>query len=101
MRGSSSNSIMKVLIVDGSKQRRQELVETLGDLTNVTVQGAVADVRTALLAVADASPDVVVTGALLPQGDGTHLTENLRRLEQQRTTVVVAAVSSQEQRDRY
>jgi len=92
---------MKVLIVDGSKQRRQELVESLGDLTNVVVQGAVSDVRSALLAVADASPDVVVTGALLPDGDGTHLIENLRRLEQQRTTVVVAAVSSQEQRDRY
>lgn len=92
---------MKVLIVDGSKQRRQELVESLGDLTNVIVQGAVADVRTALLAVADASPDVVITGALLPDGDGTQLIENLRRLEHQRTTVVVTSVTSPEQRTRY
>ncbi len=92
---------MRVLIVDGSKQRRQVLVETLGELTNVVIQGAVGDVRTALLAVADASPDIVVTGTLLPDGDGTHLIERIRQLRSAPPTVVVTSVTTHAQRDRY
>jgi signal transduction histidine kinase len=90
---------MKILIVDGSKQRRHDLVETLGDLTNVVVQGAVGDVRTALRAIVDASPDVVITGALLPDGDGTHIIERIRRM--QRAPQVVVVTVSDDQRDRY
>jgi signal transduction histidine kinase len=90
---------MRILIVDGSKQRRLDLVESLGELTNVVVQGAVGDVRSALRAIVDASPDVVVTGALLPDGDGTHLIERVHRL--QRAPQVVVVTGSDDQRDRY
>jgi len=90
---------MRILIVDGSKQRRLDLVESLGELTNVVIQGAVSDVRSALRAIVDASPDVVVTGALLPDGDGTHLIERVHRL--QRAPQVVVVTGSDEQRDRY
>jgi signal transduction histidine kinase len=95
----SSNLVMKILIVDGSKRRRLDLVSVLGELTNIVVQGAVGDVRTAMRAVADSNPDVVVTGTLLPDGDGTHLIERIRRLE--RGPSVVVALDSNTQRDRY
>lgn len=90
---------MKVLIVDGSKQQRLDLVEALGELTNVVIQGAVADVRSALQAVADARPDVVVTGVVLRDGEGTQLVERVRELAVVPSIVVVAG--SEEQRARY
>jgi signal transduction histidine kinase len=92
---------MKVLIVDGSKQKRSDLVAVLGELTNVVVQGAVSHVRTAIRAVADASPDVIVTGVVLPDGDGTHLIERVRRMTVPPSIVVVAEPGSEEQRVRY
>lgn len=92
---------MKVLIVDGSKQKRHDLVEALAELTNVVVQGAVSHVRTALSAVADASPDVIVTGVVLPDGEGTHLIERVRRMATPPSIVVVADPGSEEQRERY
>jgi signal transduction histidine kinase len=92
---------MKVLIVDGSKQKRSDLVEALGELTNVVVQGAVSHVRTAIRAVADASPDVIVTGVVLPDGEGTHLIERVRRMTAPPSIVVVADPGSDEQRVRY
>ena len=92
---------MKVLIVDGSKQKRSDLVEALGELTNVVVQGAVSHVRTAIRAVADASPDVIVTGVVLPDGEGTHLIERVRKMTAPPSIVVIAEPGSDEQRLRY
>ena len=60
---------MKVLVVDGSRESRRDTVDALAQLTNVVILGAVANVRTALHALADAPADVVVTGATLPDGD--------------------------------
>lgn len=92
---------MKVLIVDGSKESRRDTVEALTQLTNVVILGAVANARTALHALADAPPDVVVTDAMLPDGDGEHLVERIRRLERSPSIVVVSGEPSDEQRERY
>jgi len=92
---------MKVLIVDGSKTSRRDTVEALTQLTNVVILGAVANVRTALHALADAPPDVVVTEATLPDGVGGHLVERTRGLEGSPSIVVVSADPSEEQRERY
>src|ERR1044071_1545699 len=97
----TNTGCMKVLIVDGSKQKRSFLVEALGELTNVVVQGAVSHVRTAIRAVADANPDVIVTGVVLPDGEGTHLIERVRRMTAPPSIVVVADPGSDEQRMRY
>jgi hypothetical protein len=51
---------MKVLIVDGCKERRRDLTVAISELTNVIVQGAVPDVRSAL--------DALATVALGSQG---------------------------------
>lgn len=89
---------MRILIVDGSKEQRTHLVEVLGEVTNVIIQGAVADMRSALHAVVEASPDVIVTGTALPDGDGAMLIENVRRLAQAPSFVVVAGAASEREK---
>lgn len=92
---------MKVLIVDGSKESRHELVSALGELTNVVIQGAVSHVRSALQAIADASPDVVVTGTTLTDGDGTELIHRLRKMSAMPSIVVVSPTGCGDERKRY
>ena len=94
---------MRILIVDGSREQRQHLVHVLGAVTNVVIQGAVADMRSALSAVAEAQPDVIVTGSALPDGDGAQLIEHVRRLAQTPSFVVVAGAENDNEveRERY
>jgi signal transduction histidine kinase len=94
-------TVMRILIVDGSRERRLELVQILSAVTNVVVSGAVSDMRTALHAVADARPDVIVTGSELPDGDGAELIANVRRLAHTPSIVVVGGAPSDEERERY
>jgi signal transduction histidine kinase len=54
--------MMKILVVDGSKQQRHDIVEALARLEDIAVQGAVPDVRSALPVLAGDTPDVVVVG---------------------------------------
>jgi signal transduction histidine kinase len=100
-RHSRFNGVMKVLVVDGSRDSRRDTVDALAQLTNVIILGAVANVRTALHALADAPADVVVTGAVLPDGDGAQLVERVRRLTRAPSIVVVADAPTEEQRNRY
>jgi signal transduction histidine kinase len=92
---------MRILIVDGSKEQRSHLVEVLGEVTNVVISGAVSDMRSALHAVVEAQPDVIVTGDALPDGDGAQLIENVRKLERAPSFVVLAGTHSEQQRERY
>ncbi len=92
---------MRILIVDGSRDQRLHLVQALVAVTNVVIQGAVPDMRSALEAVVETSPDVIVTGAALPDGDGTQLIESVRRLARTPSFVVVADQESEELRARY
>lgn len=93
--------VMRVLIVDGSKQKRRDLVEMLGDVANVVIQGAVPDLRSALSALVEVSPDVIVTGSWLPDGDGIHLIHRVRRCARLPAIVVVSDATCDEQRERY
>ena len=92
---------MKVLIVDGSREQRLHMVQVLGAVTNVVIQGAVPDMRSALHAVVEASPDVIVTGTALPDGDGAALIENVRALARTPSFVVVAGAECEQLRERY
>jgi signal transduction histidine kinase len=92
---------MKILIAEGSREQRLHLVEVLGEVTNVVIQGAVADMQSALHAVVEAAPDIVVTGTALSDGDGAELIENVRRLAHTPAFVVVAGARCEEQRERY
>ncbi len=51
---------MRVLVVDASRDQRQRIVTSLCELTNVVVVGAVSGVRSALYALAETAPDVLV-----------------------------------------
>lgn len=51
---------MRVLVVDASREQRHRIVLSLCELTNVVVVGAVGGVRSALYALAESAPDVVV-----------------------------------------
>jgi len=51
---------MRVLVVDASREQRQRIVLALCELTNVVVVGAVGGVRSALYALAESAPDVLV-----------------------------------------
>lgn len=92
---------MKILIVDGERNQRQHLVHVLGAVTNVVIQGAVPDMHSALAAVVEASPDVVVTGTALPDGDGAQLIQNVRRLARTPSFVVVTDRAEDGERERY
>jgi signal transduction histidine kinase len=92
---------MRILIVDGAKERRRDLTAVLTELDNVVVQGAVADVRSALQAVAETMPDVVITNVTLPDGDGTYLIERVRALTRTPAVIVLGARAAENQRNHY
>lgn len=77
--------MMKVLVVDREKAERQAIVEALVELDGITVQGAVPDFEGALRAIAECSPDIVVTGT----GLADQLVEAVRRRERSPSIVVV------------
>jgi signal transduction histidine kinase len=56
---------MKLLIVDGSRDERTRLMSAFCDLTNVVVIGAVSRLHTALHAIGQSSPDILVTDVRL------------------------------------
>ncbi len=95
----AAHQVMKILIVDGSRDQRLHLVQVLGAVSNVVILGAVADMRSALHAVVEASPDVIVMGDVLPDGDGAELIASVRRLERSPSFVVIGGASMV--RDRY
>jgi signal transduction histidine kinase len=87
---------MKILVVDGSKDDRKDVVDAFGDLTNFVVQGAVGDLQGALRALERDIPDVVITEAKLPDGSAVDLLAALRRFARQPAVVVFTANGSEE-----
>lgn len=92
---------MRILIVDGAKDRRRDLTLALAELDNVTVQGAVSDVRSAMVALAETSPDVLITHTTLPDGDGTYLLERMRALTRMPSIIVLGAAHAPDERVQY
>jgi CheY-like chemotaxis protein len=93
-------TIMKILVVDGSQEERGRVTAALGELTNVAVHGAAADVAGALRMLASESPDVVVTDVRLPGGDGVFVIEAARRHQPPPAIVVFTDVDCPEERQR-
>ena len=69
----------KVLVVEASKDRRTQIVEALGELTNVSILGAVSDLGVALRALEDAAPTVVVIDPMLLPDEAIALIAEARR----------------------
>ena len=72
--------MMRVLVVEASHDDRRAIVDALLPLEQIAVQGAVADVRSALRAIAQEAPDVVVTGTELADGSGIELIEAAQKV---------------------
>lgn len=85
---------MRVLVVEASHEDRRAIVDALLPLEQIAVQGAVADVRSAMRAIAQESPDVVVTGTELADGSGIELIEAAQRVSRPPRIVVVAPTAT-------
>jgi DNA-binding response OmpR family regulator len=89
----------KILVVDGRAEERRAIIEALCRVDGVTVQCAIADLETAAGVLARYTPDILVTGTELADGDGLQLVEKVRRRGM--AIVVVGAAESREVWRRY
>lgn len=86
----STVHVMKVLVVERSHDDRRAIVDALVPMSEIAVQGAVADLQSAIKAIIDEAPDIVVTGIELPDGSGLDLIESARQAPKPPKLVVVA-----------
>jgi signal transduction histidine kinase len=91
---------MKVLIVDGAKDERTRLVEAFHHSPGVVVVGAVASLHTALHALGEDPPDVVVTDNTLGDDHAAHLIVAARRCVVPPAIVVFSSDDTIEERRR-
>jgi DNA-binding response OmpR family regulator len=91
--------MMKILVVDGRAEERRAIIEALCQVDGVTVQCAISDLETAAGVLARYTPDILVTGTELADGDGLQLVEKVRRRGM--AIVVVGAAESREVWRRY
>jgi DNA-binding response OmpR family regulator len=70
---------MKALVVNGRTEERRALVEALARIPEVAVQCALSDLETATRVLARVTPDLLVVGTELADGDGIRLVERARR----------------------
>jgi DNA-binding NarL/FixJ family response regulator len=80
------SDLLRVLLVEDSKVLAERLRETLGSLKGVEVVAAVADESSAVTAVKEQEPDVIVLDLQLKTGTGFGV---LQRLGRQRPEVIV------------
>jgi len=91
---------MKVLIVDGARDERARLVEAFYHSPEIVVVGAVARLHTALHALGEDPPDVVVTDNNLGDDHAAHLIVAARRCVVPPTIVVFSSDDTVEERRR-
>ena len=91
---------MKVLIVDGAKDERARLVEAFYHSSEIVIVGAVARLHTALHALGEDPPDVVVTDNNLGDDHAAHLIVAARRCIVPPTIVVFSSDDTVEERRR-
>ncbi len=91
---------MKVLIVDGTKDERARLVEVFFHSPELVVVGAVARLHTALHALREDLPDVIITDNNLGDDHAVHLIVAARRCIVPPAIVVFSSDDTLEERRR-
>ena len=86
----STVKVMRVLVVERSHDDRRAIVDALVPMSEIAVQGAVADLQSAIKAILDEAPEIVVTGIELSDGSGLDLIESARQAPKPPKIVVVA-----------
>jgi signal transduction histidine kinase len=81
--------MMNILVAEKSRAARQAIVEALGRIDTIEVQGAVAELREAVRSLCRDTPDLVVTGVELADASGLDLVEAARQLSPTSRIVVV------------
>ena len=92
---------MRVLVVEASQEDRRAIVDALMPLDEIAVQGAVADMQSAIRAIVEDSPDVVVTGVDIADGSGLELIERARLAPRPPRIVVVAPAPTRDDWQRH
>lgn len=81
---------MRVLVVERSHDDRKSIVDALVPIPEIAVQGAVADLQSAVRVIFDERPELVVTGVDLGGGSGLQLIESALQAPRPPKIVVVA-----------
>ena len=83
--------MMKLLVVDGRHARRQGIVEELGRIVGISVQGAVPSYSAAVHVLASYTPDILVAGTHLADGSALDLLSHVASLARRPAMLVVGA----------
>jgi DNA-binding NarL/FixJ family response regulator len=86
--------MVRTLVVDGSREQRQAIVEALVRVIGITVQGAVASYSAAVHVLGEITPDLVVMSTELEDGNALELLVALRS-ESPRPAVIVVGPATQ------
>ena len=81
--------MVNILVAEKSRAARQAIVEALGRIDTIAVQGVVAELREAVHSLCRDTPDLVVTGVELADASGLDLIEATRQLSPTSRIVVV------------
>jgi signal transduction histidine kinase len=85
--------MVRVLVAEKSQETRQAIVDALGFVDTIAVQGAVPDLRAAVSAITRCAPDIIVTGVELADGDGIDLIQATLQVAPHSRIVVVGVAS--------
>ena len=88
--------MVRVLVAEKSQETRQAIVDALGFVDSIAVQGAVPDLRAAVHAIARHAPDILVTGIELADGDGIELIQAAQQVAPASRIVVVGQAATRE-----
>jgi signal transduction histidine kinase len=81
--------MVNILVAEKSRAARQAIVDALGRIDTIAVQGVVAELREAVRSLCRDTPDLVVTGVELADASGLDLIEAARQLSPTSRIVVV------------
>ena len=94
-----SQAPIRVLLVEDSDVYRDSLVFLLGTRTGLEIVGAVPDGASAVRAVREHEPDVVVLDYRLPDVDGAVVAADIREEEQHAAVVFLSASAGADEYD--
>src|SRR5687768_10308454 len=91
---------MRVLLVDDSDLVRTRFAETFAGREEMQVVGEAESVATAVTAIHELKPDVVILDLRLPDGDGIEVLEALKDVRPRPRVVVVTSYAYEQLRER-
>lgn len=83
--------MMKLLVVDGRHTRRLGIVEELGRVVGISVQGAAPSYSAAVQVLASYTPDILVTSTDLVDGTAVDLLAHVASLARRPAVLVVGS----------